>query len=44
MCLRKPCEVYIPAGTYNSSPISSWKTRDFTGASVGIAIPSNVEI
>ncbi|MGB9204453.1 MAG: hypothetical protein WCB94_10855, partial [Terriglobales bacterium] len=43
-CASGPCEVYIPAGTYNSSPISTWKTRDFTGASVGVAIPSNLEI
>jgi len=43
-CASEPCEVYIPAGTYNSSPISGWKDRDVTGASVGVAIPSNVEI
>jgi hypothetical protein len=43
-CASNPCEVYIPAGTYNSSPVSSWKNRDTTGASVGVAIPSNVEI
>src|SRR5664279_901942 len=43
-CGPNPCEVYIPAGTYNSSPIASWKNRDGTGAHVGIAIPSNVEI
>ncbi len=43
-CASGPCEVYIPAGTYNSSPISSWKDRDVTGTSVGVAIPSNVEI
>ena len=43
-CGLKPCEVYIPSGTYNSSPISSWKNRDSTGTRVGIAIPSNVEI
>ena len=43
-CASNPCEVYIPAGTYNSSPVSSWKNRDSTGASVGVAIPSNVEI
>lgn len=43
-CGSGSCEVYIPAGTYNSSPISSWKIRDVTGASVGVAIPSNVEI
>ena len=27
-CGLKPCKVYIPSGTYNSSPISSWKNRD----------------
>ncbi|MGB8890299.1 MAG: hypothetical protein WCC87_26475 [Candidatus Korobacteraceae bacterium] len=43
-CGLKPCEVYIPAGSYNSSPISSWKNRDVTGTRVGIAVPSNVEI
>ena len=43
-CGSGPCEVYIPAGTYSSSPISGWKHRDATGASVGVAIPSNVEI
>src|SRR5664280_2694334 len=44
-CGPNPCEVYIPAGTYNSSPVASWKNRDsVTGGHVGIAIPSNVEI
>jgi hypothetical protein len=43
-CGANPCEVYIPSGTYNSSPISSWKKQDSTGARLGIAIPSNVEI
>ncbi len=43
-CGPGPCEVNIPAGTYQTSPISSWTNRDATGASVGIAIPSNVEI
>ena len=43
-CGTNPCKVYVPAGSYNSSSISSWKNRDFTGAYVGIAIPSNVEI
>src|ERR1022692_525510 len=43
-CGPNPCEVYIPAGTYNSSPVASWKNRDGTGTRVGIAIPSNVEI
>jgi hypothetical protein len=43
-CGSDPCEVYIPAGTYDSSPISNWKNRDVTGASLGVAIPSNVAI
>lgn len=43
-CAADPCEIYIPAGTYNSSPISTWKSRDMTGTTVGVAIPSNVEI
>jgi hypothetical protein len=43
-CALDPCDVYVPAGTYNSSPIATWKDRDTTGASVGIPIPSNVEI
>ena len=43
-CGPNPCEVYIPAGTYNASPVASWGNRDGTGSRVGIAIPSNVEI
>ncbi len=43
-CGSGPCEVYIPAGTYNSSPISSWKNRDTDGASVGVAMASDVTI
>ena len=44
-CGPNPCGVYIPAGTYNSSPVASWKNRDnVTGTHVGIAIPTNVEI
>jgi len=43
-CASNPCEVYIPAGTYNSSPVATWKGRDTTGSNVGVAIPSNVEI
>jgi hypothetical protein len=43
-CGSNPCEVYIPAGSYNSSPIRTWNARDTTGSSVGVAIPSNVEI
>jgi hypothetical protein len=43
-CGSEPCQVYIPAGTYDSSSIATWQNRDTTGASVGVAIPSNVEI
>ncbi len=43
-CGFDPCEVYIPAGTYTTSPISTWKNKDETGSSAGIALPSNVEI
>jgi len=43
-CGSRPCEVYVPAGTYSSSPISNWKNQDRNGAVVGIAVPSNVEI
>ena len=31
-CGPNPCEVFIPAGSYNASPIASWKNRDETGA------------
>jgi hypothetical protein len=43
-CAANPCEIYIPPGIYNASPLSTWKDRDVTGSRVGIAIPSNVEI
>jgi hypothetical protein len=43
-CAADPCDIYIPAGSYDASPIATWKSRDTTGASVGVAIPSNVEI
>ncbi len=43
-CAPEPCEVYVPAGTYNASPVATWKDRDTSGASIGIPIPSNVEI
>jgi hypothetical protein len=43
-CGSNPCEIYIPSGSYNASPIGTWTTRDTTGSSVGAAIPSNVEI
>lgn len=43
-CGPNPCELYIPAGTYDTSAISSWKGRNATGLRVGIQIPSNVDI
>jgi len=44
-CGPVPCQVYIPAGTYKASPVSTWKSRDaVTGSLVGIAIPSNVDV
>jgi len=43
-CGADPCAVYVPPGTYSASAISSWKNLDVTGSSVGVRIPSNVEI
>lgn len=43
-CGPNPCEVYIPAGTYNASAVSSWNSRDSSGARVGILLPSNVNL
>jgi hypothetical protein len=45
-CGPNPCEVYVPAGTYNASPVSTWrnKDRDGVGVNVGVAIPSDAEI
>ncbi len=45
-CGSDPCDVYVPAGTYNASPISSWRNKDREGVGValGVAIPSNVAI
>ena len=43
-CGPNPCEVYIPAGTYNASAVSSWNSRDTSGARVGILLPSNVNL
>jgi hypothetical protein len=43
-CGSDPCEVYIPAGTYNSSAIATWTGHDASGSSVGVKITSNVEI
>ncbi len=43
-CANAPCAVYIPGGTYDASPISTWKNVDFSGARAGVLLPSNVEI
>jgi hypothetical protein len=43
-CGPNPCEVYIPAGTYNASAVSGWNSRDPSGARVGILLPSNVNL
>ncbi len=43
-CGPNPCEVYIPAGTYDASAVSSWNSRDVSGARIGILLPSNVNI
>jgi hypothetical protein len=43
-CGASPCEVYVPAGKYQASAVSNWKSRDQTGSRVGILLPSNVEI
>ncbi|MFZ3264560.1 MAG: hypothetical protein WA172_11220, partial [Terriglobales bacterium] len=43
-CGSSPCAVYIPAGSYDSSPIASWRNKDTTGSRAGVLLPSNVEI
>ncbi len=43
-CGANPCEVYIPAGTYNASAVSSWNSRDSSGARIGILLPSNINL
>lgn len=43
-CGANPCEVFIPGGSYAASPIASWRARDTTGASVGIPLPSNIDL
>lgn len=42
-CSSNPCEIYLPAGTYDTSQISTWKNH-VAGNIAGIALPSNVEI
>jgi len=43
-CGANPCQVYVPAGRYQSSAISAWHSRDTTGSRVGILLPSNVDV
>ena len=43
-CGANPCQVYVPAGTYDASPIATWKARDSSGAALGIPLPSNVTL
>jgi hypothetical protein len=43
-CGKDPCAVFVPEGSYDSSPIPTWQTRDSTGSRVGISLPSNVQI
>jgi hypothetical protein len=43
-CGGNPCQVNVPAGTYDASPIATWKARDFSGAAIGIPLPSNVTL
>ncbi len=43
-CGASPCEVYVPAGKYQASAVSSWNTRDSSGSRVGIILPSNVDV
>lgn len=43
-CGAAPCQVYVPAGKFQASPITSWQTRDTTGSRIGIILPSNVDL
>lgn len=43
-CGSSPCEVAVPAGTFDSSAIRTWTHQDKFGAKVGVSIPSNVKI
>jgi len=43
-CGAAPCQVYVPAGNYQASAVSTWQSRDATGSRLGIILPSNVEI
>jgi hypothetical protein len=43
-CGSEPCEVMIPAGTYELNAIRTWTHQDKFGAKLGVAIPSNVKI
>ncbi|HUK73851.1 MAG TPA: hypothetical protein VLV47_00080 [Candidatus Bathyarchaeia archaeon] len=43
-CHNSPCEVFVPTGNYEASPISSWQQRDSTGSRAGVILPSNVDL
>jgi hypothetical protein len=43
-CGASPCQVSVPAGKYQASPVASWQTRDSTGSRIGIILPSNVDL
>ncbi len=43
-CHDNPCEVFVPGGTFEASPISSWQQRDSTGSRAGVKLPSNVDL
>ena len=43
-CGSAPCDVSVPAGTYDASTITSWPQRDVTGSRVGIRLPSDIRI
>jgi hypothetical protein len=43
-CGSAPCDVRVPAGTYEASAINTWMQRDTTGSRVGIRLPSDIRI
>jgi hypothetical protein len=43
-CHDNPCDVFVPAGNYEASPISSWQQRDSTGSRAAIKLASNVDL
>ena len=42
-CGAAPCQVYVPAGDYQASPISHWMSRNANGR-IGVLLPSNIEL